>query len=140
MVSKNCFCCVPLRAAVTTIAVISTSFYVGILLWLLKERNVVYNFPQPSSATAIAAFWSLITIIAMYALSSVFGVIGSLKQNKNMIDLFRFFYWTMAMLLCLSSSILWIVLIFKQSTILEECQLYVTTLSRHQNAAHYTTS
>lgn len=46
-----------------------------------------------------------------------------------MINIFRFLYWTVAILLLLSTTIIWIVMMVKQSAIVNVCQQFLTELN-----------
>lgn len=45
-----------------------------------------------------------------------------------MINIFRFLYWTVAILLLLSTTIIWIVMMVKQGAIVNVCQQFLTEL------------
>ncbi|KAF1804404.1 hypothetical protein V8B55DRAFT_1500605 [Mucor lusitanicus] len=120
---NNCCFCIPLRAGVTAIAVCSSVLYIGILIWLLRERQVIYSLQDVSAALAV--FWSLVAVVGLYSVSALFGVIGGITQNRSMINIFRFLYWTVVILLLLSSSAIWIFMLIKQNSIIDECQKYL---------------
>lgn len=42
-----------------------------------------------------------------------------------MINIFRYLYWTVVILLLLSSSAIWIFMLIKQNSIIDECQQYL---------------
>ncbi|KAG2212305.1 hypothetical protein INT47_001664 [Mucor saturninus] len=126
---NNCCFCIPLRTGVTAIAVISSAFYVAMLIWLIKDRNIIYSFPQQDLSAASAVFWTAVSVVGVYAVSSLFGVIGGITQNRNMVNIFRFLYWAMAVLLLLSSVGIWIVMMVKKSSIVLGCQQYLTELN-----------
>lgn len=74
--------------------------YIGILIWLLKERQgtyictvhhleltdslkqkkkVIYSLQDVSAALAV--FWSLVAVVGLYSVSALFGVIGGITVN-----------------------------------------------------------
>ncbi|KAI8047828.1 uncharacterized protein B0P05DRAFT_565210 [Gilbertella persicaria] len=132
----NCCFCIPLRVGVTTIAIVSSLFYIAILSWLLVDRNVIYTLPQETLSSASAIFWILIAMISLFAACSLFGVLGGLTQNKTMINIFRYLYWTVTILLLISSTAIWIFMMVKQNSLVTSCQDYLT-LSTASSDSYY---
>ncbi|KAL7332596.1 hypothetical protein PS15p_204610 [Mucor circinelloides] len=86
-------------------------------------------------SAALAVFWSLVAVVGLYSVSALFGVIGGITQNRSMINIFRYLYWTVVILLLLSSSAIWIFMLIKQNSIIDECQQYLndsTVISSNQ--------
>ncbi|KAI8641029.1 hypothetical protein BD408DRAFT_418961 [Parasitella parasitica] len=124
--SNYCFC-ISLRTSVTTIAASSSAFCFGILLWLLEKRQVVYKLQDLSAAPAV--YWSLMSVVGLYTAGSLFGVIGGITQNRSKINIFRFLYWIVVILLLVSSSTIWIILLVHQNSIIDGCRHYLTDSS-----------
>ncbi|KAI9246024.1 hypothetical protein EDC94DRAFT_627709 [Helicostylum pulchrum] len=134
---NNCCFCIPLRTGVTVIAVISSAFYLGIFIWLITARNVVNSFPQQDLSASLAVFWTSVSVVGVYAISSLFGVVGGITQNRGMVNIFRFLYWIMSVLLLVSSIGIWIAMMVKQSTIVTGCQQYLTEMSNSNSSPYY---
>ncbi|KAI9347849.1 hypothetical protein BD770DRAFT_395456 [Pilaira anomala] len=135
---NNCCFCIPLRTGVTTIAVISSAFYVAILIWLITGRNVVYSFPQSELSAALGVFWTSVSVVGVYAVSSLFGVIGGITQNRNMVNIFKYLYVIMATLILVSSLGIWIAMMVKKSSIVTGCEDYLTTeMSKTSSSTSY---
>jgi hypothetical protein len=54
-----------------------------------------------------------------------------------MINIFRFLYWTVAVILLLLSTIIWIFMMVKQNAIVSTCQQYLTELSNTSSSTYY---
>ncbi|KAI8879021.1 hypothetical protein K501DRAFT_227430 [Backusella circina FSU 941] len=131
--NKCCFC-IPLRTGVTVIAVCSSIFYIGCLIWLLKSTSTLNSFSQQDQSAAKAVFWTCVSVIGLYSASSLFGVIGGITQNRKMVNIFRYLYWIVAVLLLLGSSTTWILMMVKRDSIISGCQKY---LLESTNASSY---
>lgn len=65
---------------------------------MIKERltyikkKVVYSFPQSELSAALGVFWTSVSVVGVYAVSSLFGVIGgitvSLKKEITTTEIF----------------------------------------------------
>ncbi|ORZ23059.1 hypothetical protein BCR42DRAFT_403888 [Absidia repens] len=106
MANNTCCCCIPIRAGVLIIATLSAAFYIVILvgLGINKESLTSAEYGNRSSIS----YWVLFSISILYALSSLFGIVGGVAKNRAMTNIFRVLYWIMAILSLILSVGLWI--------------------------------
>lgn len=54
-----------------------------------------------------------------------------------MINIFRFLYWTVVILLLISSTIIWILMLIKQNSIIDGCQQYLNDSNIASNQQNF---
>ncbi|KAG1440655.1 hypothetical protein G6F56_011830 [Rhizopus delemar] len=92
------------------------------------------NVPQQDQSALSGVFWTCVAIIGLYSISSLFGVIGGITQNRSMINIFRFLYWIMATLILISSFAAWITVLIKRDDIVTGCQQYLLGLNSNSSS------
>ncbi|CAO3597283.1 unnamed protein product [Absidia cylindrospora] len=106
MANNTCCCCIPIRAGVLIIATLSAAFYIVLLVTLgIKKESL--TSAEYGDRSAIS-YWVLFSISILYALSSLFGIVGGVAKNRAMTNIFRVLYWIMAILSLILSVGLWI--------------------------------
>ncbi|KAI8368861.1 hypothetical protein EDC96DRAFT_574019 [Choanephora cucurbitarum] len=121
----NCCFCIPLRVGVTSIAILSSVFYIAILIFLLMNRQGFDELPQTMISSTLTLFWVFVGTLSLFAAFSLFGVIAGLTQNKTMMNIFRFLYWTVTLLLFISSTAFWIYLMIQRDSVTTGCQQFM---------------
>ncbi|KAI8967007.1 hypothetical protein BDF20DRAFT_830359 [Mycotypha africana] len=123
----KCCRCIPARAGVMIIALISTMIYLActVSLFLTKPySNVTYNGIELNMSIINGIYYASIAISIIFALASILGVIGSIVQQRKMIAIFKISYWTMSLIQFLLSVITVIVFVTKRTEIIEACAAY----------------
>ncbi|KAI8073150.1 hypothetical protein BC940DRAFT_104075 [Gongronella butleri] len=118
MAHNKCCCCIPLRAGVMIIAGLSTAAYLVLLIGLLIRREAFLSLPF---AGAVPVFWVGVVVCLIYALSSIFGVVGAITNNRAMTNIFRVLYWIMAIISLIVSVAVYIFALVKRGDIEGEC-------------------
>ncbi|KAI8376280.1 uncharacterized protein BYT42DRAFT_574068 [Radiomyces spectabilis] len=88
------------------------------------------------SSTA-PGYWTAVGVIALYAVSSLFGVIGSITQNRKMIGVFKILYWLVTILLLIVTFALWILCLVKRDLLVESCAEVARELAS-SSSSYYT--
>ncbi|EIE83540.1 hypothetical protein RO3G_08245 [Rhizopus delemar RA 99-880] len=118
----KCCCCIPIRAGVLIIALLSAAFYVAITVLL---SLAIPKFNESESAFSTPAVkgvhYTSIAITVIFAFCSLFGVIGSITQHRKMIAAFKLAYWTSSLLELLISIAAIIVLAVQRIDIINTC-------------------
>ncbi|KAG0741897.1 hypothetical protein G6F57_010604 [Rhizopus arrhizus] len=137
----KCCCCIPIRAGVLIIALLSAAFYVAITVLLslaipkfsmfssTNELALTYGLlllidesESAFSTTAVkGVHYTSIAITVIFAFCSLFGVIGSITQHRKMIAAFKLAYWTSSLLELLISIAAIIVLAVQRIDIINTC-------------------
>ncbi|KAI8078138.1 uncharacterized protein B0P05DRAFT_542646 [Gilbertella persicaria] len=120
----KCCCCVPLRAGILIIALISSAVYIASTVGLFMSRSTgvsVYDGYNVNSVTFTAVHYTTIAVSIIFALASLFGVVGSITQHRKMIAVFKLAYWTVATLQFIVSIASIIILGLNRSTIITAC-------------------
>ncbi|KAI8330268.1 hypothetical protein BD560DRAFT_416368 [Blakeslea trispora] len=133
----NCCFCIPLRVGVTSIAILSSVFYIALLIFLLINRQGFNELPQDIMSSALTLFWVFIVTLSLFAAFSLFGVVAGLTQNKTMMNIFRYIYWTVTVLLFVSSTAFWTFLMIKRDVVTLGCQQYMAFASTSSVTSTY---
>ncbi|ORE07732.1 hypothetical protein BCV72DRAFT_102306 [Rhizopus microsporus var. microsporus] len=134
---NTCCFCVPLRTGVTVIATISFLFYLACLISFIMGRDGIHSFPKEDLSAVLGIYWTAVAVVSLYTASSLLGILGGATQNRTMINIFRFLYWTMALLILVTSTVTWIMMLVKRNSIVSECQRYLLEQDSKQNS-YYT--
>ncbi|KAL0095874.1 hypothetical protein J3Q64DRAFT_1709026 [Phycomyces blakesleeanus] len=124
--SKSCCCCIPLRAGVMVIAIVSSAFYISSLVYLLIRRSDMFAKHPDSLNFLTPIFWTSVAVVSVYSISSILGVFGSISQNRAMTAVFRVLYWIMAILILVVSVAGWVLLLVNRDSWQDECANYVS--------------
>ncbi|KAF7727782.1 hypothetical protein EC973_007013 [Apophysomyces ossiformis] len=119
------------------IAICSSIFYICWLVGLLLRRYDILMFFQQDLSTATPVYWTCVAVIGLYSVSSLFGVVGSIAQNRKMIGIFKFMYWVMAIVLLCVSLAAWILMLVKRDSIVAGCNQYLQDIST-SHSPYYT--
>ncbi|KAI9022939.1 hypothetical protein CLU79DRAFT_749591 [Phycomyces nitens] len=119
--NKSCCCCVPLRAGVMVIAIVSSAFYISSLVYLLIRRSDMFAKHPDSLNTLTPIFWTGVAVVSVYSISSILGVFGTISQNRAMTAIFRVLYWIMAILILIVSIAAWVIVFVKRDSFQDEC-------------------
>ncbi|KAI9252162.1 hypothetical protein BY458DRAFT_443821 [Sporodiniella umbellata] len=118
----KCCCCIPVRAGVLIIALLSSIFYiittVGLCLSVsrFKEAGGMYTTPAMEGA-----LYASIAIAVIFSVCALFGVVGSITQHRKMISAFKLAYWTSSLIVMLVSLAVIVILATQRSEIAYRC-------------------
>ncbi|CAO3686871.1 unnamed protein product [Rhizopus stolonifer] len=118
----KCCCCVPIRAGVLIIALLSAAFYIAITVLLclaipsFNESGGAYSTPAVKGV-----HYASIAITVIFAFCALFGVIGSITQHRKMIAAFKLAYWSASLLELLMSIAAIVVLAVQRTDIINTC-------------------
>ncbi|ORE04608.1 hypothetical protein BCV72DRAFT_263832 [Rhizopus microsporus var. microsporus] len=118
----KCCCCVPVRAGVLMIALISAAFYIAVTVGLcldiprLNEDDGAYVTPAMRGVHYTSIAFSVI-----FAFCSLFGVIGSITQHRKMVATFKLAYWTSALIAAILSIAVIVVLAVQRTEVIGRC-------------------
>jgi len=126
MAMDKCCCCIPLRGGVFVIALLTLLGNIGGIVYLVVRRDYLMHPFQAFSNTFVISFWVALTITALYAAASLFGVIGTGLANRAMVLIFSMINWIFVVFTLLAYTALWIYIMVKKSEITNICS---TTLN-----------
>ncbi|KAI9277844.1 hypothetical protein BY458DRAFT_504206 [Sporodiniella umbellata] len=118
----KCCCCVPIRAGVLIIALLSAAFYVAITVLLclaipsFNESGGAYSTPAMKGV-----HYTSIAVTVIFTFCSLFGVVGSITQHRKMIAAFKAAYWTASLLELLISIASIVMLAVEKTEIVNTC-------------------
>ncbi|ORX50450.1 hypothetical protein DM01DRAFT_1384721 [Hesseltinella vesiculosa] len=117
MAYNTCCCCIPVRAGVLVIAGVSSAIYLASFVSLMIHRNTYLTLGDQGGA----AFWVTAAVLIIYSLSSIFGVVGAIVKNRNMINFFRVLYWVMAIITLIVTFAVYIYALVRRNDIVNKC-------------------
>ncbi|KAI8889973.1 hypothetical protein K501DRAFT_328759 [Backusella circina FSU 941] len=95
----KCCCCIPIRAGVLIIALLTAALYIFCTVGLLINKSALTAaYDGVSSTTMTGIFYTEVVISLIFAVCALFGVVGSITQNRKMISLFKGAYWLSAII------------------------------------------
>ncbi|KAG1461170.1 hypothetical protein G6F56_005786 [Rhizopus delemar] len=122
MGNYKCCCCIPVRAGVLIIALLSAAFYVAVTVGLclaipkFNESGGMYVTPAMKGV-----HYASIAITVIFAFCALFGVIGSITQHRKMISAFKLAYWTSVLIELVISIAVIVVLAVQRTEIIGRC-------------------
>ncbi|KAI8079353.1 hypothetical protein BDF21DRAFT_419939 [Thamnidium elegans] len=125
----KCCCCIPVRAGVLIIALLSAAIYImsTVGLFLVKandDQSYLNNTDFTYNMTAVnGVFYTTVAVTILFSLASLFGVIGSITQHRKMIVMFKMVYWFVVILQFIVTVAVIIVLAVNRSEIIGHCTL-----------------
>ncbi|CDH56359.1 predicted protein [Lichtheimia corymbifera JMRC:FSU:9682] len=123
MVNKCC-CCIPLRMAVLLIAILSALCSAAVLSYLIADRNNLLLYDDSSQVNLGAALYTGVGIAALSICASIFGIVGAITKKRNLIRIFKYVYWMMAILIVAVSVATWIFVLVKRNELQDSCMFY----------------
>ncbi|KAI9303640.1 hypothetical protein BJ944DRAFT_268049 [Cunninghamella echinulata] len=119
MGNNTCCCCIPIRAGVLFIATLSTAFYLALTIWSFIGEQKYVTTTELQLPKII--FWVFVSLFILYAISSLFGMVGAVAKNRAMINIFKGVYWLMAIIGLVVSVGIWIALLVKRDDFSSLC-------------------
>ncbi|KAI8647077.1 hypothetical protein BD408DRAFT_358683 [Parasitella parasitica] len=120
----KCCCCIPVRAGVLIIALISAALYIfsTVALFMSKpSTGVTYEDVEIDMKVVNAIYYTSIAVSIIFALASLFGVLGSVTQHRKMIAIFKISYWFVTILQFIVTIAAIIILAVKRTDIVNSC-------------------
>ncbi|CEP12753.1 hypothetical protein [Parasitella parasitica] len=120
----KCCCCIPVRAGVLIIALISAALYIfsTVALFMSKpSTGVTYEDVEVDMKVVNGIYYTSIAVSIIFALASLFGVLGSVTQHRKMIAIFKISYWFVAILQFIVTIAAIIILAVKRTDIVNSC-------------------
>ncbi|KAI9487782.1 MAG: hypothetical protein EXX96DRAFT_554634 [Benjaminiella poitrasii] len=136
----KCCCCIPIRAGVLIIALLSAAVYIGstVCLFLSKPgTGVTYNDVEISYQVFNGIYYTSIAVSIIFALASLFGVLGCITQHRKMIAIFKVSYWTVAILQLIVTIAAIVIVGVKMGLIIDNCIALYPELTRDDCATGY---
>ncbi|KAG0745124.1 hypothetical protein G6F57_003406 [Rhizopus arrhizus] len=122
MGNYKCCCCVPVRAGVLFIALLSAAFYVavtvGLCLMIPKFDEVGGMYITPAMR---GVHYASIAVTVIFAFCALFGIVGSITQHRKMISAFKLAYWTSSLIVLVISIAVIVVLAVQRTDIISRC-------------------
>ncbi|KAI7900403.1 uncharacterized protein BX663DRAFT_517449 [Cokeromyces recurvatus] len=117
----KCCCCIPIRAGVLIIALLSAAIYIGSTVCLfLNKPTTVFN----------GIYYTSIAVSIIFALTSIFGVLGCITQHRRMIGIFKVSYWIVVVLQFIITIAAIIMLAIQKTLIIDNCVALYPDLTR----------
>ncbi|CAO3650697.1 unnamed protein product [Mucor fragilis] len=120
----KCCCCVPVRAGVLIIALLSAALYIASTVGLFMSKpssGVTYEDVEIDMRIVNGIYYTSIAVSIIFALASLFGVLGSVTQHRKMIATFKVAYWFVAILQFIVTVAAIIILAVKRTDIVNSC-------------------
>ncbi|CAO3621881.1 unnamed protein product [Mucor hiemalis] len=129
----KCCCCIPVRAGVLIIALLSAAVYIACTVGLFMAKanqESFYSYLSEHAPTLNNAdskkvtdgvLYTSIAVSILFSLTSLFGVLGSITQQRRMINIFKVSYWFVAVLSFLVSIAAIVALGVQRSQIVAAC-------------------
>jgi hypothetical protein len=117
----KCCCCIPLRGGVFAIALLTLLANIAEIAYLFLRRDYFTQHFQGSSNSFVAVFWVMVTAAILYAVASLFGVIGSSLAKRAMVLIFSTVNWIFVIFTLLVYTALWIYIMVKKGEITDAC-------------------
>ncbi|KAF1799586.1 hypothetical protein V8B55DRAFT_1539812 [Mucor lusitanicus] len=120
----KCCCCVPVRAGVLIIALLSAALYIASTVGLFMSKpssGVTYEGAEIDMKVVNGIYYTAIGVSIVFALASLFGVLGSVTQHRKMIAIFKVSYWFVAILQFIVTIAAIIILAVKRTDIVNSC-------------------
>ncbi|KAI9362176.1 hypothetical protein BD770DRAFT_382103 [Pilaira anomala] len=127
----KCCCCIPVRAGVLIIALLSAAAYIATTVSLflakadgnrayLETPDITYNMNAVNGV-----FYTAIAFSIIFAIASLFGVVGSITQHRRMISMFKGVYWFVVIMQFILTMAIIIVLAVNRNQIIGHCAVTV---------------
>ncbi|GAN02791.1 hypothetical protein MAM1_0028c02238 [Mucor ambiguus] len=120
----KCCCCIPVRAGVLIIALLSAALYIASTVGLFLSKpssGVTYEGVEVDMRLVNGIYYTSIAVSIIFALASLFGVLGSVTQHRKMIAIFKVSYWFVAILQFIVTIAAIIILAVKRTDIVNSC-------------------
>ncbi|RUS13338.1 hypothetical protein BC937DRAFT_95468 [Endogone sp. FLAS-F59071] len=85
------------------------------------KQATIFEFFPDKSPYITPVYYTCIAVALIYALGGLFGVAGSLAQNRPMVITFNIINWVMVTLQFVSSFSAWVYLLVEKDNILNDC-------------------
>ncbi|KAG2201476.1 hypothetical protein INT46_000638 [Mucor plumbeus] len=120
----KCCCCIPVRAGVLIIALLSAALYIALTVGLFMSKpssGLTYDDVEIDMKIVNGIYYTSIAVAILFALASLFGVLGSVTQHRKMIAIFKISYWFVAILQFIVTVAAIIILAVKRTDIVNNC-------------------
>ncbi|KAL7321812.1 hypothetical protein PS15m_001542 [Mucor circinelloides] len=120
----KCCCCIPVRAGVLIIALLSAALYIASTVGLFMSKptsGVTYDNVEIDMKVVNGIYYTSIAVSIVFALASLFGVLGSVTQHRKMIAIFKVAYWFVTILQFIVTIAAIIILAVKRTDIVNSC-------------------
>ncbi|CAO0791129.1 unnamed protein product [Mucor circinelloides] len=120
----KCCCCIPVRAGVLIIALLSAALYIASTVGLFMSKptsGITYDNVEIDMRVVNGIYYTSIAVSIVFALASLFGVLGSVTQHRKMIAIFKVAYWFVTILQFIVTIAAIIILAVKRTDIVNSC-------------------
>jgi len=118
---ERCCLCIPLRAGVFIIALLLSLVWASEVILLVVHKKTIFDYFPDSSPLITPVYYTCIAAALLYCLGGLFGLVGSLAQNRPMASTFSVINWTLVTLELISSFSAWVYLLEEKDNIINDC-------------------